>query len=232
MISFRIVPRLVACLTGGAFGGIIWGLSGAAAVGAPATAWQEIGRHDGLVVSTRERAGSSVKEVRAVGTLDVPNWVAKNVLDDALHYPEFMPYTTESRVLSRDAEKRTLVAYEKLDPPLVSPRDYTIRVFDEPRRGPDGAIIYQSRWEPDPDAGPPAKAGVVRVKNTEGSWMLEPIDAGAHTRVTYTLFTDGGGGLPAFIINQANKRSLADLFAAVQKTAHQPKYHETHPPGP
>jgi hypothetical protein len=237
MIRSGALPRAFPSLPRGRLRGALalaalgWSLIIGSASAAP-TDWQEVDRRDGLVISTRERPGSSVKEVRAVGTIDVPNWVVKNVIDDAQHYTDFMPYTAESRVLSRDPERHTLVAYEKLTPPIVSPRDYTIRVYDEPRHAPDGTIIYQTRWEPDSEAGPPAKAGIVRVKNTEGSWVLEPMDGGAHTRATYTIYTDGGGGLPAFIINQANKRSIADLFSAVQKTAHQPKYRVNHPPGP
>ena len=64
----------------------------------------------------------------------------------------------------------------------------------------------------------------MRVKNNEGSWLLEPIDGGAHTRATYTLWTDGGGGIPAFLLNSLNKRRLGELFDIVGKRVLEPQY--------
>ena len=166
--------------------------------------------------------------MRAVGTFDVPDWVVKNVLDDADHYAQFMPYVVESRVISRDRAKGEVVAYARVNPPLISQRDYTILVHDE-SRATDKGVVYKTRWEPANDKGPPEKSGVVRIKNNEGSWLLESTDNGAHTRGTYTLWTDAGGGVPAFILNSLNKKRLTELFDAIEKTVKDPKYQKTKP---
>ena len=187
--------------------------------------WQDVSRTANLAVSVRERGGSPVKELRAIGTIDAPTWVVKNVLNDIDAYAKFMPYTAETKVLNRDPAKGTSLVYMKLNPPLVGPRDVTIRIQDETTTTPDGNVVYNSRWSADNAAGPAAQPGVTRMTFDEGSWTLEPAANGKSTRATYSLWTDGGN-LPAFVINMANRRSVADLFEALRKQALNEKYHQ------
>lgn len=193
--------------------------------------WREVSRTSNLAVSVRDRSGNPVKELRAVGVIDAPTWVVKNVLDDVDSYPRFMPYTAEARLLNRDTAKRTSLVYMKLNPPLVGPRDVTIRIQEQVSKGPDGNIIYNSHWEADNAYGPAVQAGVTRMSLDEGSWTLEPAADGKSTRATYLLLTDAGGNLPPFVVNMANKRSVADLFEAVRKQAQNGKYHQGQPGG-
>ena len=194
------------------------------------TSWKETGQQGSITTYERERAGTSVKEVRAVGTFDSPNWMVRNVLDDADHYDQFMPYVIQSHILAHDSAKHTLVTYAQINPPVVSMRDYTILIHDESKPGPgEGEETYASRWEDGSTRGPAEKKGFVRVKNNEGSWLLEPIDGGKRTKATYVLFTDGGGGIPAFLLNSLNKRRLLDLFAVVAKRVQDPQYRQNKP---
>ena len=197
---------------------------------APPAGWEEVARTDTVIVYGHLRPGSSIRELRAVGTIDAPPWVVKNVIDDGDHYAEFMPNVLEAHVLARDPVHHTSVAYAKLSAPLISPRDYVLLVHDESHAAPDGSIVYKSRWEPSTN-GPAEKPGVVRIKVNEGSWLLEPIDNGRKTRTTYQLYSDGGG-LPAFILNQVTKRRISDEYAAVEKRSALPQYHKTKPAYP
>ena len=192
----------VLCLGGGT---LLSPLPALRAADSEGGAWMEVSRTDNLVVYNRERSGSSVKEIKGIGTIDAPNWVVKNVIDDAEHYAGFMPYVQESRVLARDAARHTTLAYAKVDPPIISPRDYTVLVHDESKKNADGSITYKNRWESANDKGPGEKAGIVRVKITDGYWLLEPSADGQKTKATYLLYTDGGGGIPSFVANQVNK---------------------------
>ncbi len=201
-----------------------------AAGDAPPAGWEEIQRENNVIVYGRTRTGSSIRELRAVGTFDSPNWMVKNVLDDTEHYVDFMPNTLESHILARDPAHHTLVSYARLSAPLISPRDYALLVHDESRAAADGTIVYKTRWEPS-DKGPGEKSGVTRVKINEGSWTLEPIDGGQKTRATYQLYTDGGG-LPAFVLNQATKRRIGELYEAVNKRVQEPQYRKTKPAFP
>ena len=134
------------------------------------------------------------------------------MLDDVEHYPQFMPHVVESKVISRT--KNELISYARVSPPMIDDRDYTIAAHNESYPS-DKGEVYKTRWEPANDKGPAEKSGVVRIKNNEGSWLLEPTDNGAHTRGTYILWTDAGGHVPAFVLNGLNKTRLTDLFEAI-----------------
>ena len=153
------------------------------------------------------------------------------MIDDGDHYAEFMPNMLESRVLVRDPAHHTAIAYAKLSAPLISPRDYTLLIHDESHAAPDGSVVYKARWEPASDKGPAEKPGVVRMKVNEGYWLLESIDNGQKTRATYQLYTDGGG-LPAFVLNQASKRRIGEEYEAVEQRAQKPQYRKAKPAYP
>lgn len=210
----------------------LFGLGLLAPLAAPAAddsgGWRQVDKQGDITLYEKDRAGTGVKEVRAVGTFDSPNWMVRNVIDDSDHYKDFMPYVIESRTLARDPAKHTILTYAKINPPLVSKRDYTILIHDESRPGPGGEMTYVSRWEGS-NKGPAEQPGIVRVKNNEGSWLLEPIDNGQQTRATYTLFTDGGGGIPNFLLNSLNKKRLVELFDVVKKRVKEPKYRQNKP---
>ncbi len=193
--------------------------------------WEQLDKHGSLTIYGRNRPGTSIRETRAVGTLEAPNWVIKNVLDDVEGYPSFMPYIVESKLISRNAAKRSLIVYTRMTPPLIDPRDYTLLIRDDSHKTAEGTV-YGSHWSAANAQGPDEKSGTVRVKNNEGSWLLEPIDSGERTRGTYTLFTDGGGGIPAFIFNQLSKRRLNELYEVLNKQSKDEKYRQNKPAVP
>jgi hypothetical protein len=182
--------------------------------------WMEEAKGDGVLIHSRARAGSDLKEFRGIGLIDAPPHVVFAVLDDTESYPQFMPYTSECRVLKR--EKNTVLAYQRLDLPFVSDRDYTLRSRHEIWRGPDGPI-YRIRWEPANDLGPASKPGVQRVKLCEGGWLLEPDPSGG-TRAVYSIYTDNGGALPAFLASNASRIAIRKLFDAIREQVKSPKY--------
>ena len=194
---------------------------------AHAATWEKIGTNDRVTTYNRTRAGSSVKEVKAVGTIDAPPWVCKNVVDDVAHYKDFMPYTADSRLLAR--ENNTVLSYQRVDAPLISDRDYTILIRDLSHRLPNGDIIYKSAWTSANQRGPKKISGVVRVGINEGYWLFEPLAGGNKTRATYYLYTDPGGALPAFVVNKANTSTIPDLFNAIRKQARKAQYRKTKP---
>jgi Polyketide cyclase / dehydrase and lipid transport len=171
--------------------------------------WHEVSENSNLTIYARHRPGSSLEELRAVGELNATALKVETVLGEVSKYPEFMPYTKESRLLAPDSQ----FCYMLLSPPIVGERDYTIRVSRESRKGEDGNSTYYSHWEVANAEGPPPRPGVNRVKINEGSWLLEPV--GDRTRATYVLYTDGGG-IPAFLANIANKQSISQLFEALR----------------
>lgn len=185
-----------------------------------ATEWKEESTGDGLVIYSRIHEGSNLKEFKTVGSIDALSSTVFAVLNDVEAYPSFMPYTAECNVLKRT--KDCTIAYQRLDLPLVSDRDYTLRSEHFRTTGPGGPI-YRIQWEPANDLGPPEKPGVQRVNVCEGGWLIEPDRAGM-TRATYTIYTDSGGAIPAVIANNGSRTAIRKIFAAVRKAVREPKY--------
>jgi len=183
--------------------------------------WTVASRSDNLTIYTKPHDGTSLRECKAVGLIDAEPIVVKRVLDDTVEYPKFMPYVVETRIISRTGDGH--IGYQRIAPPLVGERDYTVRVKCESQACPSGGTIYCNRWEAANDLGPAEIKGVTRVKITEGSWLLEPAPGGK-TQATYTIYSDSGGGIPAFLLNTANKTAIPKLFDAVRKQALLPKY--------
>ncbi len=186
----------------------------------PASEWKEEANGDRLIIYSRTRAGSNLKEFKSVGTIDALSSAVFAVLNDVEAYPSFMPYTSECSVLKRARD--CTIAYQRLALPLVSDRDYTLRSERSKTPGPNGPI-YRIQWEPANDLGPAEKPGVERVKICEGGWLIEPDGAGA-TRATYLIYTDSGGEIPAIIANRGSRTAIRKMFAAIRKTVREPKY--------
>jgi hypothetical protein len=182
--------------------------------------WTLSSESNGITLYSRARPGSSLKEFKAVGEIDAPAHAVHNVIDDIEAYPRFMPFTAECRLIKREAD--SIIIYQRLSPKICRDRDYTLRIRETSSAGPKG-VVFLNRWKLANEFGPAEKKGVVRVKLCEGGWLLEPEDA-TKTRATYTVYTDTGGAIPAFIANRASQIAIGRLFAAVRKQVKDPKY--------
>lgn len=183
--------------------------------------WTIVSRGDHLTTYSRPRNGSSLLENKGVGVIDAEPIVVKRVIDDTAEYPNFMPYVVETKTIARTSDGR--VGYQRISPPIVGDRDYTVRIKCETRPAPGGGTCYCNRWEAANDLGPAERKGVTRVKITEGYWLLEPAPGGK-TLATYSIYSDSGGGIPAFLLNSANKTAIPKLFDAIRKQAKLEKY--------
>jgi hypothetical protein len=179
--------------------------------------WVEVKSEGALTIYNRSRAGSKVKELKAIGVIKAPPPAVHKAINDIEGYERFMPYIGEARVLSRNTN--SMVVYERLAMPMVSDRDFAIRMSDETGHAPDGSTRYVCRWQCADEVAPPEKPGVVRIKTNEGSWTLEPAQGGRFTKVIYWIYTDPGGKIPVSILNSANTSAIPKVFAAVEKEA-------------
>jgi hypothetical protein len=186
----------------------------------PNEGWKLTTRSKDFALYSRAHAGSQLKEFRAVGSIDAPTYAVHAVIEDFENYPAFMPYTVECRLIKREGD--SIVGYQRLSPKICEDRDYTLRVWKKSWPGPEG-FTYLSQWEPANDLGPAEKKGVVRVKICNGGWLLEP-DGTIKTRATYSIYTDTGGMIPAFVANRASRVGISKLFEAIRKQVKNPKY--------
>jgi ribosome-associated toxin RatA of RatAB toxin-antitoxin module len=182
--------------------------------------WKLVSSSDNVALYRRSRSGPGHYETKAVGDIAASTAIVHAVLEDVDSYPRFMPYTVECRIVKREGD--SVLTYQRISAPLVSDRDYTLRVRTTTRTL-EGGTSYRSRWETENAAGPAEKPGVVRVKLCEGGWLLEPIGPNA-TRATYTVYTDSGGVIPGFIKNTGSQIGIRKIFAALRKQVLDPKY--------
>jgi hypothetical protein len=182
--------------------------------------WKVASRTGDIEVQERTRPGSRVRELQTVAVVDAPPAVVRRVVTDWDRYVELMPYTEEARVVATEKGGRVVHFYTLVNPPLVSRRDYTMRMVDE---GPVKGGALRISWTPS-SRGPPPRKGVVRITVNDGSWLLEPLDGGTRTRATYRLHADPGGSVPAFAANRANREALPGVLQAVRRAASDPRY--------
>lgn len=176
----------------------------------PGADWTEAYRTGELVIFTKDvEAG---RRIVAISEVSAPPEVVFNVLTDFDHYPDFMPYIKESKVLSRMGDSE-VVTYARIAPPFVSERDYPLKVRMT-RGTPMNGGMFKVEWTASSEARPEVE-GVVRVKLNEGSWLVEPLQDGKRTRLTYTLLTNPGGLIPVFVVNMSNTIAIPELFKAV-----------------
>ncbi|MBI5014675.1 MAG: cyclase [Deltaproteobacteria bacterium] len=196
-------------------------LMGLAAAG-NAAEWEEKFRSEAVAVFARERPGTAVTELKAIGVVDAPPTAVFRLLGDYARYQEIMPYTEESLVVRAEKGGEVVYVYSLVNAPLVSRRDYTLRIANETEWN-GGRGFLRIRWTASGE-GPAPRKGIVRVKVNDGSWTLEPLDNGLKTRATYLLFTDPEGSLPTWVVNKANSSAIPDIFAALRKHAGELRY--------
>lgn len=183
--------------------------------------WSLVTVRDGVEVHARSVPGSPVAEVKATMIVEATPARVFAVLLDSDRFVEFVPYVVEVRTVARDSPSVWYV-YQRISPPFVSDRDYTLRheSFEEPQSG-----RYELRWQAAGARGPPPREEVVRVNLCTGAYLVQGVDGGARTRLSYQLHTDPGGALPKWLVNASNSESVPALLQAMARRATDPHYH-------
>jgi hypothetical protein len=160
--------------------------------------YKKVDEVDGVTVESRAVPGSSFAELRFSTT------TSKSV--DALcteafgtgKYDATEPDLKSREILSESADERT--TYERMTPAVVSPRSYALHLKRSRVAG-----VCQIDFEAANDAAPPPEPGWVRVTRVWGSWRAEPLDGGK-SRLTYVIFTDPAGAIPALFVEGARRK--------------------------
>ena len=133
----------------------------------------------------------------------------------AVHtYVDWQHNCEEARVVNQP--DGTTLTYNRVGSPWpVSDRDVVLRSSRKDLDGGGIRLDFQSTE----DANVDVLSGVVRMPRLVGSYVLTPAAEGA-TRVVYTVDSDPGGSLPAWLVKQAAKdlpyRTLKNLQERVE----------------
>lgn len=184
-----------------------------------ATPWRQTHDAGDITVWERDVPGYRVREVKAQAIVKASAERVRDVLADVEHYPEFMPYLVKNAKITGSSGAH--YEYERIEPPLIAPRDYTVKVVVED----DATLrIYRRTWTEANEHSPvPETRGVVRVALNRGGWTVEAL-TNDEALLTYVLHTDPVGDLPVWIVNKASTQSLPDLMRAVSKRAIDPRW--------
>lgn len=186
-------------------------------------AWEERGVDEGIAVFTREVEGHDAKEIRAIGRVEAPPAEVFAALIDVPHMVRNRPHTVEARLVERTGP--VLRYYQRLDPPIVTPRDYVL----EGRLSRVGADGYRLTYRAVTDRRVPPREGVVRLELIQGSWTVEPASGGKASRVTYQVLTDAKSTMPAFVANRAALGGTKDVFLKLREVVALPEYRGAKP---
>lgn len=174
--------------------------------------WTKVHERNGVVVAVRPRIGSRLNELSAVGDVDAPPERVRAVLADMERYPDFMPPTSMVRLLQRNGN--SFLYYMEINPPVVARRDYCLRVVWKELSG--GG--WHGTWEADNQNCLAERRGVVRMRQNEGEWILEPSAGGLRTHLRYRCHLDVAGHVPAWLFNRVSASAIPKVFAAVQRS--------------
>lgn len=162
-------------------------------------AYENAGAIDGVTIEQRAMPASKFVELRFTTLTDK---TPRSLCDAAFGDGKFDPKEPDLKartIVQESADER--VTYEQITPPIVSNRDYVVRA----RRIVEGASCRMT-FEAANELGPKSPDGWVRVSKLRGHWLFEPVEGGK-TKLTYVVFTDPGGSIPAFLV-EGNRKKL------------------------
>ncbi len=169
---------------------------------------------EGITVRSRAQPGSAMREVWATATLRAPIEDIQSVLLDIESHASFMPHVVESKHLGIAEPGNACLAYTRLEFPLLSSRDFILRITVDKRVTAEGGDEFVSHWVSEPGALP-ERSGVIRLRLNEGSWRARRISAG-ETAVAYRFRVDPAGWIPPMLANEANRRVLPSVFRSLE----------------
>lgn len=135
-----------------------------------------------------------------------------NVLTDYNHLVSYYPNVKNFKILSETGDKKK-VWFSVASMCGLWKFEYVLSMHEN-------KPLHRIEWHRDSGA----------FKVNEGSWVLEPVDDGARTLVTYSKHMDGGMLMPKMILNNELRKTmpvvLTSLNSAVlksKKLAHKPE---------
>lgn len=163
---------------------------------------------DGIEVSRRPGRTSGFYELRFVARAEVP--------PDRFEARVWQGFQTARKpVQQRDFLVRKpaeLVFHDRIHVSVVSDREYTMRILRE-RAG----DVLRMSFRTAPELGPPPTEGYVTLPLVEGLWEFHPDGSG--TRVVYTVYSEPGGSIAAWLVRGAQQDEALEDFRHALKEA-------------
>jgi len=154
-------------------------------------------------------------------------WLA---LSDNDHHEDFMPYVREGAVLESSAG--TKLAYQYLEMPAVKDRHLITRARDNGALWQrSGKTIWESVWWLEPDSEDDVAGYIERgliehvtaeqaadaifTPANDGYWLLVELPD-SRTLIVYQTFSDIGGKVPSWVVNEFGPQSMDKLTRVIE----------------
>jgi len=180
--------------------------------------WKLKQNKDGIEIYTKPIENSNLKGIRVRCSLPVTLSQLVTVIMDVNTAVEWV-YSTKSSTLLKKISAAELYYYSEVSLPWpISNRDFVahLKVNQDPHTKVvtiDGPVVANYV---------PEKKDIVRVKNSFGKWVLTPQKTGV--RIEYTLETDPGGSLPAWLVNLFVAKGPHETFVKLKKQLAKDEY--------
>lgn len=160
--------------------------------------WELKKDEDNIQVFVKKVEGSSHHAFRGKMTLQTTINTIVAAITDVKSFPSWMPNTIETRVLE-SKEGKVSIYYLAADAPWpVKDRDGIYQFTYHQEEATEKTTIGVKCL---PDYLP-EKEGRLRIRKSEGFWLLEPLSSDS-VAVTYELYTEPGGSVPAWLVNSS-----------------------------
>jgi hypothetical protein len=187
--------------------------------------WELRTEKKGIRVYTRTFPDSKFKAIKVELLLQTSLSRLVAVLLDVNTAPDWV-YATKSAVLLKKISPSELIYSSEVRLPWpFSNRDFIARLVTT--QDPRTRVV--TVYGPTMGDYVPEKKDIVRVKHSEGKWIITP-ESNGYLRVEYTLRTDPGGDIPAWLFNMFVTRGPLESFEKLQQQIKKPAYDKVNLP--
>lgn len=171
----------------------------AALVSAAPAEFKKVEEVDGVLIEARRVEGAKVVELRlTTTTTKTPGSLCDAAFGDG-KFDAQEPDLKSRAVISESDDER--VTYDQISPPVVANRDYAVRA----RRLRESDTRCRMTFAAANELAPPMPVGWVRITKLWGEWTFER-QADGKTHVTYVVFSDPAGAVPAFMVEGSRRK--------------------------
>jgi len=181
--------------------------------------WKLKSDKEGVAIYLRSLPDSKFKAIKVECEVNATLSQLVAVLLDVNTAPEWV-YSTKSCVLLKQVSPSELYYYSEVSIPWpASNRDFIAHLITV--QDPQTKVV--TVYGPTAPDLVPVKKDIVRVRRSEGKWVLTP--TGHHTvKIVYTLHVDPGGNIPAWLVNMFATKGPHESFTALKVQLKKPAY--------
>lgn len=181
--------------------------------------WKLKSNEDGVAIYLRSLPDSKFKAIKVECEVNSSLSQLVAVLLDVNTAPEWV-YSTKSCVLLKQVSPAELYYYSEVTIPWpASNRDFIAHLITV--QDPQTKVV--TVYGPTVPDLVPVKKDIVRVRESEGKWVLTPV--GHHTvKIVYTLHVDPGGSIPAWLVNMFATKGPHESFRNLKLHLKKPAY--------